>query len=650
MTLQIRSISLYHNDGRIRTIDFRLGQVNIITGDSAKGKSTLIDIIEYCFGRSSFNIKLNPNLRNIIKWYAVLYQTDDRQILVAKQRPLKGGKSRSTLFLKTGSNITLPTLDELVDNSDDDALVKLITNLIGIPLNDITPGEGRTLKNYTATSRHTIYYLYQPDYLISSPNELFYRQTDSPEMARTIRDTFPVLAGAVNSDFVTLQNELRLKQKIRRSKQRELEDGEGLSVNGIDFGVSIAREAAQVGLIDIDENTLDSETARALLQNIVATENDEITETYIGDEITKLQGNLDTLRQQHRDINEQISVYEAYERDAIQYADAAKTHRSRLATIHLFDSNGHNPETCPLCGSEMEQSVPEAQNIRESLQNMELDLEVVEYKRPALEKIIDQLRQDRLNVVQRIRQAEQDLALVIEEQEAARRIKDRNARVERALGRVELYQQIAPKRTDELAVLRREISDLDLEIGQLQNALDEANADERLESILFDINRLVTDIARSLPSEYRDGTFRFNLSKLTVVINALGELIRLDSTLGSTRNRLYAHLAAILAIRVDFVRRSRPIPGFLVLDQPSIAFFPDDTTMPDNIDEALADTDREDLWQVFALLFETVKEAQNNLQIIVLEHANYPQEIYQDSIVEVWRGDQGLVPADWLEK
>ena len=56
MSLQIKQIALYNVKGAVRVLNFSLGKVNIITGKSNTGKSALIDIVEYCLGRSTFNV------------------------------------------------------------------------------------------------------------------------------------------------------------------------------------------------------------------------------------------------------------------------------------------------------------------------------------------------------------------------------------------------------------------------------------------------------------------------------------------------------------------------------------------------------------------------------------------------------------------
>lgn len=48
--MQIRRIVLYSHEGRVQQVPFKLGQVNIVSGRSGKGKSALLAIIDYCLG------------------------------------------------------------------------------------------------------------------------------------------------------------------------------------------------------------------------------------------------------------------------------------------------------------------------------------------------------------------------------------------------------------------------------------------------------------------------------------------------------------------------------------------------------------------------------------------------------------------------
>ena len=47
MSMQILNIVLYSHDEQQRTLNLRPGGVNVITGASKTGKSSLIDIVDY---------------------------------------------------------------------------------------------------------------------------------------------------------------------------------------------------------------------------------------------------------------------------------------------------------------------------------------------------------------------------------------------------------------------------------------------------------------------------------------------------------------------------------------------------------------------------------------------------------------------------
>jgi DNA repair ATPase RecN len=68
--MKIKSIHIYSHDGRRRDLEFHDG-LNVITGRSSTGKSALSDIIEYCMGRSTFNVP-EGFIRDRVAWFAVI--------------------------------------------------------------------------------------------------------------------------------------------------------------------------------------------------------------------------------------------------------------------------------------------------------------------------------------------------------------------------------------------------------------------------------------------------------------------------------------------------------------------------------------------------------------------------------------------------
>ena len=61
--VQLLSLILYNADGRTRAVEFRPGQLNIVTGESRTGKGALLTIVDYCLGRDSMQVPAGPDHR-----------------------------------------------------------------------------------------------------------------------------------------------------------------------------------------------------------------------------------------------------------------------------------------------------------------------------------------------------------------------------------------------------------------------------------------------------------------------------------------------------------------------------------------------------------------------------------------------------------
>ncbi|MCW9276910.1 hypothetical protein N5I83_29260, partial [Klebsiella variicola] len=87
--MKIKSIHVYSHDGQRRDLQFKVNGLNVITGRSSTGKSALSEIIEYCMGRSTFNVP-EGIIRDKVSWFAVIYQFSQEQVLIAKPTPNAG--------------------------------------------------------------------------------------------------------------------------------------------------------------------------------------------------------------------------------------------------------------------------------------------------------------------------------------------------------------------------------------------------------------------------------------------------------------------------------------------------------------------------------------------------------------------------------
>lgn len=639
--MQIKSILLYNSNGDIRRIDFKLNQVNIITGKSKTGKSSIINIISYCLGRDTFQVAAGVIQENVA-WYAVLYQLNDLEVLIAKARPDFGQVKNSQVYFEVGRQVKIPTMNNLSPNSNDDAVVDELSRRLGISPNMNIPPEGQSREPLTATIRHTEYYIFQPQDVVASRSVLFYRQSE-PFMAQAIKDTMNYFLGVVQEDRLKLIYSLNDKKRELRLARRELEETRNLTVERVNRGISLVIEAQQVGLISQDAQPQTFDEALELLRGLRGWQ-PTLTPIAVEDRLYSLQDELGNLRRSFQDTHAQIHAAEFYVQSADGYVREASEQTSRLESIELFN-NGVSLEICPLCGSHLIQVPAPVEIINRSLRNLQSELQLVSREKPDLDEHIDNLRTQLETLRRQINQKELDIQSAISEQQASAEIRDTNARIARVIGRISYFLDITPTLADESAELERKVEQLQREVDELENQLDAENMESRRLSILNIIGNKMTELSERLDIE--EGPYRLDWNKLTVVADRPVVPIVMNQNMGSAANHLGSHLIALLSLHWYFITQKRPVPNFLILDQPTQVYFPPDVHESVFTLEDATDEDREAVNKIFDLLFSFSREY--GLQIIVLDHANLNTPEFQSAIVDtVWRGDNALIPSSWL--
>lgn len=121
-------------------------------------------------------------------------------------------------------------------------------------------------------------------------------------------------------------------------------------------------------------------------------------------------------------------------------------------------------------------------------------------------------------------------------------------------------------------------------------------------------------------------------------------------------NYLGCHLILLLALHKYFVKKQRPVPHFLILDQPGQSYFPSLKAYQQAM-ETSKDSDMAAVRRMFNFLFDFCEEKDiaSNFQLIILEHANLEDDPrFQNALVEdyPWTGNgkNALIPESWITK
>jgi hypothetical protein len=173
---------------------------------------------------------------------------------------------------------------------------------------------------------------------------------------------------------------------------------------------------------------------------------------------------------------------------------------------------------------------------------------------------------------------------------------------------------------------------------------------DRLDHALNYISTDMTAYAQELNLEHSARSIRLDVRKLTVLADSDDGIVPL-LRIGSGENWVGYHLVAHLALHRYFTLHQRPVPRMLLLDQITQPFYPSEVAKDSgNTDLIRSDADRNTVHGMFELMYDFVNDLAPSFQLIVSDHANLPDQWYQDCVRYNWRNGEALIPQDWIDE
>jgi Protein of unknown function (DUF3732) len=645
MSLQISKLILYSRNGETRELSFRTGGLNILTGASKTGKSAIIDIIDYCTGRSECNVA-DGVIRKYVGWYALLFQLGGGEIFIARRNPEVGERTSPDIYLDRGARIATPPVSKLFKNTTVGAVEKFLGAAIGISENEHRPPRP-TRDPLEANFRHALLFSFQDQNDIDSKQRLFHRQGED-FVSQAIKDTLPYFLGAVDEDRLLKQAQFDEARRQLRQLERQLREAEALDSNTFPRARALLEEAKEVGLIDERTTAFNYESILAILGRIaedVAAPNDIVVAD--GEDILAgLRAERQDLRANLERVNAEIRSTRTFTSDTTGFERELKEQRARLSSVGLIRESGHDPNYCPVCESQLSVPPPTVTQIERSLLDLSEQLETVEAENPRLQLRLASLQREEAELEERLRENQQRITMRMRENEFLRVQQDTFILQARTTGKISQYVETT-RAADSSSALRTQIEAARAHVAALEHELDPEAVEEKLSGFLNIIGGYMTAYSEGLELEHRGSRLRLDIRNLTVVADTLDGPVPL-SRMGSGENWVGYHVLAHLALHKWFRQKARPVPGFIIFDQPSQAHYPPDRDAEGSID-VLPDEDKTAVLQLFKVIADAAAELAPDLQIIVSDHADLKPDWFASAVVERWRGGKKLVPESWVE-
>ena len=230
----------------------------------------------------------------------------------------------------------------------------------------------------------------------------------------------------------------------------------------------------------------------------------------------------------------------------------------------------------------------------------------------------------------------------LNEQKETREILKENMLISELIGEVKLWLE-SVQETDETSELGKQKNKLKNEIKNLEDKISLNERSNRRINILNHLDDILEQWAPEVQLYQAEKyQFKYDVKSITLLYGRDKEMAY--SNLGGGHNMLGIHLILYLALHKYFIDKKRPVPNFVIFDQPSTPYFSQD---PDknNITEYFKQDPREKLAKIYKFIIDKTAQIKN-LQVIITDQANLTHEKwFEEYLVKDWNG--ALIPPEW---
>ncbi len=644
----IETIFLLGVSGEKREIGFKTDTVNIITGASGTGKSTLIKAIDYCLG--SKTCELPAHVRRRCLAVGVKWVRGEQELIVGRLIPPVGQGTSTHMYCTVGRKLTLPTrVEEFEGPTSISSAKRFIESVFGIDDVDGLPDESGESKG-RATVRHVTPFLFVTKEVIYSESVLLHG-LDDPDKARDIVLTIPYFLGVTDQrTAIELQRLRGLERALEREESRARVHARAESITKQN-AFSLLSEAHRLGLSRAVDETGSEAGLLAELRRI-GDAGLPSSEVRSEDDLTMLSNRRREVLDRLTNARRQSKGAKLALRDANGAGTAIARQREKLQLAEHLNLNSVSA-VCPVCSAPSDRGKEAAATLQSTLEIVRAESAAIERVRPNFIEHDRSLDASIADLNTELRTIDSQIAGIIRANESARTLATLAQAHAHLLGRVSFFLEtldsVPSAAVSDLNVLRDSIEELRARVGKEERDVKLRIAEGEISDYASAAFGELPTVAPCIGSR-----LFFSARKPEVsVIEGNSRAVLKMTDVGSDQNYLAVHIALAFGLQRYFERISAPVPGVLVFDQISRPYFPAKSENEERDETEIVGRNEDDdvtaMRRHINFLFDETAR-RSGLQVLLIEHAYFADDPrYVEATRERWTKQSGsaLIPLNW---
>ena len=550
MNFYIRQIKLWFKKNvDPKVYEFEPNKINVITGDSSTGKSSILRIIDYCLLTERSTI-VEDVINQNVKWYGLAFSLNDVDYVIARKNP-QDETAEQQMFFSESSDFP----DKLQVNTTRGELLLKLNELFHTPKATFRIERKKTEVNLNF--RHFLIFSYLTEDIIATMNTYFDTQFFGPKLDFDyfLDDFIKIALGiedAVQDELKKKYSEEKKKVEVEYKKREEYAKKKHVYENTLH---RLKDKFVSLGLGE-DSFFNDVDTMLRIIKLGL-----QKFEQYSDN--NKIMKDLDELTKKRKTLVAQIAQYNSLKREYERYQTLSQDQGDSLIPIDFLNKHIEEVldyEDTKLLVLSLRDTL---QKIKEtSLQKVELPVNFEQHykeltaQRQAIDAKISQM--DRLSKnAGSVRWMHEVVKL---------RVEFENLKEPKFKG---LTDSAYINLQDEVNALNDQISRFISNKVDVENGLDEA------------INKYYNSQI-GISASYNSCRPHFNIEERMLMLKSSNSRFY-KRNVGSKSNYMFMHLCFFLGLHDFLLQQDNAfVPNFLFIDQPSIPYYADKSKHDEN--------------------------------------------------------------------